>query len=549
MQKIIDILAIILLLGAIINASFYYTYFWQLKEYRFDRMKDFLSTPSGKARMFNIFLLVKLLLLAFLLLGLLLGTVRQTLVFGLSWQELVYNIVLLLSLVEIGNAFWRMLQHHLYRPEKTVKGVLIVFLTILICLAWPIYLLMIASLTGYFFLALAWMSLLAPLINVLIIALFYPLTLFSKALVLSRARRKIAQAQGLRIIGITGSYGKSTTKEFLAHILEKKFRVLKTPGNTNTEIGVAQIILRHLKPEHEVFIVEAGAYKKGEIKKICRMVAPRMAVITAVKDSHLALFGSLEQIKQTKFELIESLPSFGTAFFNTGNEGAHDLSKRAKTLELAKIITYSAVGEADLQATDMQESSDGLQFKVKGVHFSTAVPGRHNVSNILGALAVGLELGMTLQEMAEEVKTLKLREHTLSVLHPSGDLTIIDDTYNANPDGVMAALDYLNTYRDKQKIMVFPGMQELGAKSAAEHRRIAKRIAEVCDYAYFTSLDFARPLKEALREKNFSDYLFINQDQKKLLRLLRDRLASRPGALLLISRGSEQVLKKLTNAP
>jgi len=150
MQKIIDILAIILLLGAIINASFYYTYFWQLKEYRFDRMKDFLSTPSGKARMFNIFLLVKLLLLAFLLLGLLLGTVRQTLVFGLSWQELVYNIVLLLSLVEIGNAFWRMLQHHLYRPEKTVKGVLIVFLTILICLAWPIYLLMIASLTGYF---------------------------------------------------------------------------------------------------------------------------------------------------------------------------------------------------------------------------------------------------------------------------------------------------------------------------------------------------------------------------------------------------------------
>jgi len=120
--------------------------------------------------------------------------------------------------------------------------------------------------------------------------------------------------------------------------------------------------------------VEAGAYKKGEIKKICRMVAPRMAVITAVKDSHLALFGSLEQIKQTKFELIESLPSFGTAFFNTGNEGAHDLSKRAKTLELAKIITYSAVGEADLQATDMQESSDGLQFKVKGVHFSTAVP-------------------------------------------------------------------------------------------------------------------------------------------------------------------------------
>jgi len=156
---------------------------------------------------------------------------------------------------------------------------------------------------------------------------------------------------------------------------------------------------------------------------------------------------------------------------------------------------------------------------------------------------------MTLQEMAEEVKTLKLREHTLSVLHPSGDLTIIDDTYNANPDGVMAALDYLNTYRDKQKIMVFPGMQELGAKSAAEHRRIAKRIAEVCDYAYFTSLDFARPLKEALREKNFSDYLFINQDQKKLLRLLRDRLASRPGALLLISRGSEQVLKKLTNAP
>ncbi len=554
MQNLINNLIFIIILGSIINSTLYYTYFWQLKEYRWDRLRDFLRTPSGRSRFFNIFWWGRLLLLlvslsGYLFIPLLVRDQIQALdTMSQLWCN-IYFLTLILCFAEIFNASFRFLQHRLYRPDLTAKAYLIVLITLAGSLAYPVWLILAPGQALVFLPVLAFFSLLTPFINALVILFFYPITLLSKTLVLSRAKRKIARLQGLKVIGITGSYGKSSTKEFLAQILSSKFKVLKTPGNTNTEIGVARIVLKNLKPEHEIFIVEAGAYKKGEIQKICRMVAPRIAVVTAVKDSHLALFGSLENIKAAKFELIESLPEFGTAMFNIGNEGAHDLSRRAKMLNLAKIVTYGEHPDANLQATAIKETREGLEFKVEGIQFFAPVPGLHNLSNLLGALAVGLELGLTLEEMAPEVKKVKLREHTLSVLNPTPELSIIDDTYNANPDGVIAALNYLNTYTDWQKIIIFPGMLELGKMTYEEHEKVGKKIAEVCDFAYFTSHDFGRPLRAAMRDKKYQNFEFIVNDQKKLLISLRDRLAQKKSVVLFISRGSEQVLKKLQNVP
>jgi UDP-N-acetylmuramoyl-tripeptide--D-alanyl-D-alanine ligase len=552
MQKTLDILVIFLALGSIINSTLYYTYFWQLKEYRFDRMRDFLTTPSGRARVLNIFWWIRLLILMMLLISLLIpvnGEAGWTGLFtGSMAGQVFYYLTLALAVAELFNAGIRLLRRRLYRPDATAKAYLIVLLTIALTLAPAVFYLWWPALFQFFLPVLVFATLLTPLVNALLMAVFYPITLISKKIVLNRARKKISRMPGLKVIGITGSYGKSSTKEFLATILESRFRVLKTPGNTNTEIGVARIILKNLKPEHEVFIVEAGAYKIGEIKKICAMAVPRIGVITAVKDSHLALFGSLENIQKAKFEMIESLPAFGTAIFNADNEGSAELAKKAEGLNLGKIITYGQSSLSSLRATDITESLEGLRFRVEGVQFSAPLPGRHNVSNLLGAMAAGQELGLTLQEMVEQVKKVKLREHTLTVEKPHPNLVLLDDTYNANPDGVTAALNYLNLYQGWQKIIIFPGMLELGEKSAGEHQLIAAKISEVCDYAYFTSFDFREHLTEVLEKNKFKNYQFTVGTQDKLFHQLKERMIKNKTVILFISRGSEQVLKKLKNA-
>lgn len=551
LKSLIDAFFIVLAL----NAALYYTYFWQLKEYRLDRMKDFLRTTTGRKRLLNWLLIIKLLLIVVLLITyatyVLTDTLSEGAVFNFSlrfWQYYV-PFVLLVAIAELIELGVRIIKHRLYRPDFTPKALLIILLTCSVAVFFPFQ---------HFQTSWSWRELLIvwsvvylflPICVDLIVVIFMPITRVSKAFVLTRARKKMRDHRELIVVAITGSYGKSSTKEFLNHFLSSKYKVVTTPGNTNTEIGIARVVLKLLKPEHEVFVVEAGAYVRGEIRKIADIVKPKIAIITAVKDSHLSLFGSLENIKRGKFELVESLPKTGVAVFNLDNEGSADLATRAMKRQLGKIITFSMRDDgATLEATDIKENINGVTFTVRNVSFELSVPGKHNVSNFLGAVAVGLELGLTLEEMANIAKQVRLRDHTLTVLKPSDDLIILDDTYNANPDGVVAALDYLNLYTDKQKIIVFPGMQELGERSRAEHARVAKKIMEVCDYAFINSSDFKSVICSVFDNHDFEKYEVIEGNQRKLLSEIKMRVHGKSTVILFISRGSEHVLNSLKNA-
>lgn len=543
--KNLEGLALFLAMMAFLQSTIYYTYFWQLKEYRWDRMRDFLTTKSGRRKIFNWFFGLRFLLLISLVIFLVMGRPNANL------TPIFYAALLIFAGLEMLEAIWRATKRKFYRPDKTGKALLIIITTLVLAsVPWAIYALFSKS-TGYIevyiYLGIIDAYLFTPLINALAVVVFYPVTLISKAVILRRAERKIAQMQSLKVIAITGSYGKSSVKEILAEILSGKYRVLKTPGNTNTEIGVAGIILKHLRPTDQVFIVEAGAYKIGEIRKIAKLVSARIGIITAVKDAHLAMFGSLENIKKAKFELIENLPEFGTAIFNLDNDGAADLAYRAEDLKLGKIVKYGTDRKADLAATDVEETLEGIKFKIAGVEFAAPLPGRHNVSNILAAVAAALEMDMKLPEIAERVKKIKLRKHTLTVIKPRQNLVLIDDTYNANPDGVIAGLNYLNLYKDWQKIVVFPGMLELGSESSAEHRRVAEKMGTVANEAFLTSGDFEKPLLEGFQKAHFSDYLFLIDRPADLLDELQRRISKRPTVILFISRGSELALKKLQN--
>lgn len=550
LKSIIDVFFLILAA----NAALYYTYFWQLKEYRLDRMKDFLRTKTGRKRLLNWLLILKLLFIVVLLITYatyaltdVLST-RTVFTFASRFWQYYTPFVLLVAMAELADLAIRILKHRLYRPDFTPKAVLIMLLTVMLAIFHPFQ----HFLTTWSWreLSITWsvVYLFLPIVNSLIVVIFIPITKMSKAFVLTRARKKMRNHRELIVVAITGSYGKSSTKEFLNHFLSSKFKVFTTPGNTNTEIGIARVVLKFLKPEHEVFVVEAGAYVRGEIRKIADIVKPRIAIITAVKDSHLSLFGSLENIKRGKFELIESLPKIGVAVFNLDNEGSADLATRAMKRQLGKIITFSMRDDgATLEATDIKEDINGVSFKVRDVFFELSVPGKHNVSNFLGAVAVGLELGLTLDQMARIAKQVRLRDHTLSIIKPNADLVILDDTYNANPDGVVAALDYLNLYTDKQKIIVFPGMQELGERSRAEHARVAKKIMEVCDYAYINSDDFRSVICPVFDNHDFTNYEVIEGNQRKLLSELKANVHGKSSVILFISRGSEHVLNSLKN--
>lgn len=545
----------ILAIVSVINQTLYYTYFWQLKEYRLDRMRDFVSTKSGREKIFTFTLKARIICFAVYILTIFWPSK------GLESIFLIYFMSLGLVTVDLLGMFRRLFQRKLYRPDLTIKALLIVFLTTTVAISIPMllnyisYLQMPVNLRSEeffktnFSLGITYSALfaagLATFFNAGIVLAFYPITLISKRLVLAKARNKMAQMQGLKVIGITGSYGKSSVKEFLYTILSKKFKVLKTPGNTNTEIGVARVVLKDLKTEHQVMIVEAGAYKIGEIDKIAKLVQPRISIVTAVKDAHLALFGSIENLKKAKFELIEALPEYGVAIFNQDNDGSKDLMQRASKMKLAKVIGYSMKGEASVKATEVVADSKSVSFVVDGVKFKADLPGEHNVSNILAAMAAAMEMGVKIEEMVEAIAELEMREHTMTVTEVSDKLTIIDDTYNANPDGLMAGLNYLGKFQGYQKAIVFPGMLELGSRSDEEHVRVGARIREVCEYGIFTSNDFEKPLREGLGKIDEKKFVFLSEKITEVEKKIMEICKNGKTAIYFSSRGAEKIIRKL----
>jgi len=523
------LIAQILFLFSALNSAIYFTYLWQLKEYRLDRMSESLSYASGWKRLFPFFYQAKIFIL-----------MTGVLYFLISQNSFVLVVEGVLALgFELVEAGYRLFKHHYFRPERTAKALLVVVLSFVVEVAGAFALGLTDSAWN-----LALFSLLSLPIVTLIVALFWPITNLVKQKSIRAGTKKIDEMPNLKVIGITGSYGKSSTKMFLDQILTTKFKVLKTPGNTNVDIGVARVILNDLKIEHEVFIVEMGAYKMGEIRKIGKMVKPQIAIVTAVENQHLALFGSLENLKKAKYELIESLRDGGVAIFNQDSEGAMVLAKKAQEEKKMKVLKYSSLSSADIQAQNIVIEMESLSFEVLGTLFKAPLIGKHHIPNLLASIAVALQLGMKLNEIAAVFPQLKAPAKTME-LKKNLSLSVIDDSYNSNPDGTIAALHHLLTFRDCKKIMVFPGMLELGSASYAEHVRVGQEIAKICDEVIFTAEDFLKPLQEGMGEHFGGGVRIIIKDQDEIFQALNSMIQTQHAVILFESRGAELAMKKL----
>lgn len=334
---------------------------------------------------------------------------------------------------------------------------------------------------------------------------------------INEAKRKINSMNNLTVIGVTGSYGKTSVKHILGKLLGKDYNVLITPGNYNTTLGVVITIREHLSPIHDIFVCEMGAKGLGEIKEICDIVNPRYGVITSIGMQHLETFLSIENIISTKFELAESLPELGTVFLNYDNEYIknHYVNKN--------IISYAIDNEnADYVPYDIKVDENGCSFMLKmfdeekDVKFTTNLIGKHNVLNIAGCIAVAHKLGVSTQTLIQRVKQLEQVEHRQQIIKKDFGI-IIDDAYNSNPSGAKSALDTLSMF-DMTKIVVTPGMIELGEKQYELNKEFGKQIAKVADYIVLVGKNQTKPIQDGIKEQGFNEKnLFIQEDMNKAL--------------------------------
>ena len=340
--------------------------------------------------------------------------------------------------------------------------------------------------------------------------LLYPLERTIHGAYFLSAKKRIKTLQP-KVIGITGSYGKTSTKYILHQILSQKFNTLMTPDSYNTPMGICKVIRGELTAEHEMFIVEMGAYKRGDIRELCNLASPQIGILTAVGPQHLERFKSIENIAKTKYELIESLPPGGLAVFNCDNEICAGLADKreqdgnaVRRYATEPFPVTSAAERAELTATDIQHTDEGLAFRLHTspgteTEIRTRLLGRHNVSNILAATAVAIECGMTLEEIRGAIANVESVPHRLQLTASEGNVTIIDDSFNSNPVGAKAALEVLTEIQGGKKVLVTPGMVELGEREYEENKRLGEHAADVCDLVILVGPKRTTPILDGLK--------------------------------------------------
>lgn len=294
----------------------------------------------------------------------------------------------------------------------------------------------------------------------------------------------LASMPSLKIIGITGSYGKTSTKHYLCRILQEQFATTMTPGSYNTTMGVIRTIREHLRPYDEVFICEMGAKNIGDIKEICDLVHPHAGIVTAVGEQHLESFKTIENVQRTKFELADAIPAGGFVLVN--NDFPYAASREVTNTTALRYGIEAK--DADYYATDIVYGKEGTRFVVhtpEGAEypFETRLVGECNISNLIPAIAIALRLGMPVDKVRFAVSRVEQVEHRLNMKHTPGGITIIDDAFNSNPHGSRMALDVLRAMDSGKRIVITPGMIELGDRQREANEEFGRNMARSADVA------------------------------------------------------------------
>lgn len=522
------IIAILWLSSALFDYAGF-CYVWQLKWYRWDRFRDFLSTEQGRLFLFRYDYLYR----TFIVLILFILPINSSILFK--------QILIIFLFFDLLMRLLKYAKKETRRPVLSIKASLILLFSLgfeAFCVLWfwDLNILLLAIVFRL-------------LIISLIVLVVNSLTNFLKFFYFKKARKKLERYKNLKVIGITGSYGKTTVKEFLYQMLTQKFNVVKTPKNVNSDIGISRFIVQTDFSDIDIFIVEIGAYKIGDVKLVCDIVHPQIGILTAINEQHLSLFGSIKNTQHAKYELLRSLPKNGLAITNSDNkycrEFLHELD--------AEVVTFGIDLEYNPTCSIEEIKTNEIGVYVNGVikwkgldsgrGIQTKFKGEHNMMNLAPCLLVAIYLGFTSDEYIQSAEQIESPDNLIKTFS-YGKTTILDDSYNSNPDGFLAALQVISTYpSQRRRIVITRGMLELGDRSNELHEKIGGEIAFVADELIIITLDFRNALRRGVGTK-YNTEVYDKFSADELLAYVK-KIKKTDSVVLLENRIPEIVKKEI----
>ena len=305
-----------------------------------------------------------------------------------------------------------------------------------------------------------------------------PLDALAKNRIVASAKSKLDNFPDIKIIGVAGSYGKTTMKEVLKQVLSIKYKVLSTPDSVNTPVGIGRWVLNKVTDEAQILIVEMGEHYTGDIKEICDITKPNFAVVTGINESHLERMGNMDTVISTVFEIVSSSEPGAVIFLNADDKRVVD--------------NYQQFAWPDHKTEKFQISNFKFpKFNVEKLCWEGELDSLGKIEiNLLGeyafgdvdaAVKIGKSMGMSDEELRRGIANIKPVEHRLQTIKSAGDVLVIDDAYNGNPDGVREAINVLSKFSSRRKVFITPGLVEMGKSTAYVHRTIGQELAGVAD--------------------------------------------------------------------
>lgn len=351
------------------------------------------------------------------------------------------------------------------------------------------------------------------------------------------------------VIGITGSVGKTSTKDIIASVMSKKYNVLKTLGNYNNQIGLPLTILR-LK-DHDAMVVEMGMSELGEISNLTKIARPTVAVITNVGTAHIGNLGSRENILKAKLEILEGLQENGTLIINNDNDMLHDWNKNNHNNKF-NVVTFGLENKSDIMAKDVKTSENGSTYKIdinnKTYNVNVSVGGAHFVLNSLCAIAVGNLFNIKMEDILQGTANFELTKRRMEIHKNKMGATIINDCYNANYDSMKAALDYLGNISTNRRIAVLGDMLELGEFSKMLHEKVGEEVVKNKIDILLTVGNMSKYISKKAQEEGLrKDKIYVCKNNEEAIEILENKIQEGDAILLKASNGMnfQEIFEKI----
>ena len=419
----------------------------------------------------------------------------------LSILLLIYKFRILFVILPLIYVFYLVYEKEVVKPLVFTSRIKRLYATNYILLVLIYFILYKARMYQYAYIVLISISF---LYTYLLDILNKPINKMINNYYVNDAKSILNKRKDLIVIAVTGSYGKTSTKNYITELLGTKYNVLKTPGNFNTLLGITRTVREHLKPTHEIFVCEVGIDRVGQMDKIIKLITPNYVVITSLGKQHLETFKTFENLKESKLTLLKGLTKDGVAFLN------HDDEELKKVKTDHKVIGYGV--NSDISLNKVNYSNKGMNFNVtinkEKYDFETKILGEHNLNNILGALTIANYFEVSIKQMIHGIKMLQPTPHRLELSIKNG-VTILDDSYNSNPVGARGAFNTLKMFKGT-RIAITPGMVELGIEEDKLNYELAKDVSECADYFILIGKNQTKSFYKGLIEKKFNkDNIFI----------------------------------------